>query len=421
MTAFEYVGGELHAEQVPLARIAREVGTPVYVYAVRALRESYQEFASALRGVNAEIHYAIKANSNLAVIRTFGVLGAGADVVSGGELRRALAAGIPADRIVYSGVGKTASELELAVASGIRQVNVESRDELDMLDGVAGARGRPMDIAIRVNPDVDAGTHAKITTGRKENKFGIDIDLAREAYAHAATRKNLRVRGVAMHLGSQILSLAPYQAALRRLGELVRNLRDDGHAIERLDVGGGLGIRYRTEQPPAASAFGDMLRAETAGLGCALSVEPGRLLVGNAGILLVSVVVVKPGTARTFAVVDGAMNDLIRPTLYDAWHEIVPVRERAAGPLTATDVVGPICESGDFLAQGRDLPPLVAGDLLKLRSAGAYGAVMASTYNSRPLVPEVLVDGERYAVVRPRQTVEELIAADRIPPWLGSG
>ena len=224
-----------------------------------------------------------------------------------------------------------------------------------------------------------------------------------------------------MHLGSQILSLAPYQAALRRLGELVRNLRDDGHAIERLDVGGGLGIRYRTEQPPAASAFGDMLRAETAGLGCALSVEPGRLLVGNAGILLVSVVVVKPGTARTFAVVDGAMNDLIRPTLYDAWHEIVPVRERAAGPLTATDVVGPICESGDFLAQGRDLPPLVAGDLLMLRSAGAYGAVMASTYNSRPLVPEVLVDGERYAVVRPRQTVEELIAADRIPPWLGSG
>lgn len=421
MNAFDYVGGEMYAEQVPLARIAREVGTPVYVYAIAALREAYRDFAAALHGTGAEIHYAIKANSNLAVIRTFGAMGAGADVVSGGELRRALAAGIPAAHIVYSGVGKTMAELELAVASGIRQVNVESRDELDMLDGAAGNLGRTMDIAIRVNPDVDAKTHAKITTGRKENKFGIDIDLAREAYGHAGTCRNLRVRGVAMHIGSQILSLDPYRAALRRLGDLVRNLREDGHGIDRLDVGGGLGIRYRTEQPAAASAFGEMLKAETAGLGCALSVEPGRWLVGNAGILMVSVVLVKPASARTFAVVDGAMNDLIRPTLYDAWHEIVPVREHMGGPLVPTDVVGPICESGDFLAQGRDLPRLAAGDLLVVRSAGAYGAVMASTYNSRPLVPEVLVDGERYAVVRPRQSVEELIAADRIPSWLGSG
>ena len=417
---FDYIEGEIHAERVPLATIAREVGTPAYVYSTAVLRQNYQDFAAALRGLDTEIHYAVKANSNLAVIRTFAAMGAGADVVSVGEMRRALAAGIKPGHIVYSGVGKTMTELEAAVAAGIRQINVESRAELDMLDGIAGSLGRSVDIAIRVNPDVDAKTHAKITTGRKENKFGIDIDLAREAYGYASSRSNLKVRGVAMHLGSQILSLDPYRQAIRRIGELVRILRDDGHAIDRFDVGGGLGIRYRTEQPVPAASFGDMLREETRGLGCSLSLEPGRWLVGDAGVLLVGVIVVKPGVARTFVVVDGAMNDLIRPTLYDAWHDIVPVRQVADRTATvSTDVVGPICESGDFLAQERDLPPLVAGDLLMVRSAGAYGAVMASTYNTRPLVPEVLVDGDRYAVVRPRQTVEELIAADRIPPWLG--
>jgi len=421
MSWFDYAGGELAVDGVALSRIAREVGTPTYVYASAALRRNYRELAAALHGLDVQIHYAVKANSNLAVIRSFAALGAGADVVSVGEMRRALAAGVPAGQIVFSGVGKLAGELRAAVEAGICQINVESRTELEGLSGIATGLGRTVDIAIRINPDVDAGTHAKITTGRKENKFGIDIDLAREAYALAARLPGLRVRGVAMHLGSQIVSLDPYRAALRRARELVQVLRGDGHEIDRLDAGGGLGIRYRTEQPVPLAAFGDMLRAETAGLGCALSVEPGRRLVGEAGVLLMQVILVKPGVARTFVVVDGAMNDLIRPTLYDAWHDIVPVRQMPQGsPLSICDVVGPICESGDFLAQGRELPHLAAGDLLMVRSAGAYGAVMSSTYNTRPLLAEVMVDDGKYAVVRPRQTLEELIAADRIPPWLAN-
>jgi diaminopimelate decarboxylase len=422
MEPFVYRDGEMVVEDVPLARIAREVGTPVYVYSLAALRGHYRAFAAAMRGLDAELHYAVKANSNVAVIRAFAALGAGADIVSIGEMRRALAAGIAASDIVFSGVGKKPAELREAVQAGVRQINVESRAELDMLDAVAGALGRRVDIAIRVNPDVDARTHAKITTGRKENKFGIDIDLAREAYAHAGTKPNLRVVGVAMHIGSQILSLDPYRESIRKLRGLVDALRADGHDISRLDLGGGYGIVYRhdgNQRPFAVEAYMEMVRQETAGLGCRLSFEPGRSLVGNAGVLLGEVILVKPGAARTFVIVDVAMNDLIRPTLYEAWHDIVPARQPdpAAGT-TVTDIVGPICESGDYLAQNRPMPPLAAGDIIVVKSAGAYGAVMASTYNTRPLVPEVLVDGERYEIIRPRPPLDELIAADRVPAWL---
>ncbi len=422
MDSFVYQGGEMVAESVPLARIAREVGTPAYVYSLAALRANYQAFAAAMRGLDAELHYAVKANSNLAVIRAFAAQGAGADIVSIGEMRRALAAGVAASDIVFSGVGKKPAELRQALEAGVRQINVESRAELDTLDAVAKSLGRTVDIAIRVNPDVDAKTHAKITTGRKENKFGIDIDLAREAYAHAASKANLRPVGVAMHIGSQILSLEPYRDSIRKLRALVGDLRTDGLDIRRLDLGGGYGIVYRqnsNERPFAVSDYMAMVRQETEGLGCALSFEPGRCLVGNAGVLLGEVILVKPGTARTFVIIDAAMNDLIRPTLYDAWHDIVPAREPAAGAaLAATDIVGPICESGDYLAQNRPMPPLVAGDLVVVKSAGAYGAVMSSTYNTRPLVPEVLVDGDRYDVIRPRQSLDDLIAADRVPEWL---
>ncbi len=422
MDAFMYRDGAMVAENVALERIAREVGTPAFVYSLAALRANYRAFATAAAALNAEVHYAVKANSNLAVIRAFGALGAGADIVSVGELRRALAAGIEARNIVFSGVGKKPAELREALQANVRQINVESRAELDMLDAVAGELGRTAEIAIRVNPDVDARTHAKITTGRKENKFGIDIDLARDAYGHAASKRHLRVVGIAMHIGSQILSLEPYRDSIRKLRGLISELRSDGHRIDRLDLGGGYGIVYRrdsNERPFAVADYMAMVRQETAGLGCALSFEPGRALVGNAGVLLGEVILVKPGAARTFVVVDAAMNDLIRPTLYEAWHDIVPVCEPPAGAITSTtDIVGPICESGDYLAKDRAMSPLAAGDLIAVKSAGAYSAVMASTYNTRPLAPEVLVDGERYEVIRPRQSLDELIGADRIPAWL---
>jgi len=419
MTGFAYRDGEMHAEGVALSRIAREVGTPVYVYSSAMLRANYRAFADAMKGLDAEVHYAVKANSNLAVIRTFARLGAGADIVSEGEMRRALAAGVPADRIVFSGVGKKVSELRAALEVGIRQINVESRHELDMLDGVAGAMGKRTDIAIRINPDVDPNTHAKITTGKKGNKFGIDIDLAREAFAYAAGKPNLNVLGVAIHIGSQITDMEPYRHAIRRVREFVGQLRADGLDITRFDVGGGLGITYRNETPVPIDAFVGMVRQEGGNMGCALSFEPGRRLVGDAGVLLGEVILVKPGVARTFVIVDAAMNDLIRPTLYEAWHDIVPARQPAANAEEiVTDIVGPICESGDFLAQKRTMTPLAAGDLVVVKSAGAYGAVMSSTYNTRPLVPETLVDGDRYAVVRPRQTYEQLIGADRVPAWL---
>jgi diaminopimelate decarboxylase len=369
--------------------------------------------------MKASVCYAMKANSNLAVIRLFGELGAGADIVSVGEMHRALAAGIPAKRIIYSGVGKKASELMAALQAGVGQINVESSAELETLNAVAAQLGVKVDITIRVNPDVDAGTHAKITTGRKENKFGIDIDLAREAFALAGRLPNLKVVGVAMHIGSQLTSLEPYRSAIVRVRELIGQLRADGHRIDRFDIGGGLGIVYADERPPSIAEFMQVVSKETAGLGCELTFEPGRRLVGEAGVLVAEVILVKPGVSKTFVIVDAAMNDLIRPTLYEAWHDIVPARRpRPDGATIRCDIVGPVCESGDYLAQNRDLPSLAAGDLVMIRSAGAYGAVMASTYNSRPLVPEVMVDGTRFAVTRPRPTIDEMISAERFPPWM---
>jgi diaminopimelate decarboxylase len=419
MSFFTYKNGEMHAEGVALATIATQVGTPFYCYSAAALRATWREFADGIKGLNASVCYAMKANSNLAVVRLFGDMGAGADIVSVGEMHRALAAGIPAGRIIYSGVGKKPSELMAALEAGVGQINVESSAELETLNAVAGQLGVKADITIRVNPDVDAKTHAKITTGRKENKFGIDIDLAREAFALAGRLPNLKVVGVAMHIGSQLTDVTPYRDAIVRVRELIGQLRADGHKIDRFDIGGGLGIVYADETPPSIAEFMTVVARETDGLGCELTFEPGRRLVGEAGVLVSEVILVKPGSAKTFVIVDAAMNDLIRPTLYEAWHDILPVRQ--ARPEAATircDIVGPICESGDFLAQNRDLAPLAAGDLIMVRSAGAYGAVMGSSYNTRPLAPEVMVDGTRFAVTRPRPTIEEMLSAERFPPWM---
>ena len=421
MSFFAYKDGEMHAEGVALKTIAQQVGTPFYCYSAAALRQTWQEFADGMKGLNANLCYALKANSNLAVIKIFGDLGAGMDIVSVGEMRRALAAGVPAARIIYSGVGKKASELADALQVGIGQINVESSAELETLNAVAGQLGVRADITIRVNPDIDAGTHAKITTGRKENKFGIDIDLARDAFAKAGALPNLRVVGIAMHIGSQLTTLDPYRAAIVRVRDLIPQLRADGHRIDRFDIGGGLGIVYADERPPSIADFVQIVRKETAGLECELTFEPGRRLVGEAGVLVSEVILVKPGVSKTFVIVDAAMNDLIRPTLYEAWHDILPVRQpRPDAATIRCDIVGPICESGDYLAQNRDLPALSAGELIMVRSAGAYGAVMASSYNSRPLVPEVMVDGTRFAVTRPRPTIEEMISAERFPPWMES-
>jgi diaminopimelate decarboxylase len=419
MRFFAYRDGEMHAEGVALSAIAQQVGTPFYCYSAAALRAAMREFTDAMKGMRANVCYAMKANSNLAVIRLFGEMGAGADIVSEGEMRRALAAGIPAHRIIYSGVGKKAAELMSALQAGVGQINVESSAELETLNAVAGQLGKRADITIRVNPDVDARTHAKITTGRKENKFGIDIDLAREAFARAAALPNLRVVGIAMHIGSQLTELTPYRDAIVRVRELIGQLRADGHAIDRFDIGGGLGIVYKDDTPPSIAQFMHVVRKETDGLDCELTFEPGRRLVGEAGVLVGEVILVKPGVSKTFVIVDAAMNDLIRPTLYEAWHDILPVLEPRPDAATIhCDIVGPICESGDYLAQNRDLPKLSAGELVMIRSAGAYGAVMASSYNSRPLAPEVLVDGTRFAVVRPRSSIEEMISAERFPSWM---
>jgi diaminopimelate decarboxylase len=420
MSFFTYnAAGDMQAEGVTLKTIAQQVGTPFYCYSAGALRAAWQEFASAMQGMNASVCYALKANSNLAVVKLFGDLGAGADIVSVGEMKRALAAGVPAKKIVYSGVGKKPSELMAALEAGIGQINVESSAELETLNAVAGQLGVKAAITIRVNPDIDAGTHEKITTGRKENKFGIDIDLAREAYALAGKLPNLQVVGVAMHIGSQLTTLDPYRDAIARVRGLIAQLRADGHRIDRFDIGGGLGIVYADEQPPSIASFLQLVAKETDGLGCELTFEPGRRLVGEAGVLVSEVILVKPGVSKTFVIVDAAMNDLIRPTLYEAWHDIVPVRR--ARPDAATircDIVGPVCESGDYLAQNRDLAPLSAGDLIMVRSAGAYGAVMASSYNTRPLAPEVMVDGTRFAVVRPRPSIDEMLSSERTPPWM---
>jgi diaminopimelate decarboxylase len=421
MNHFQYRDGQMYAEGVGLADLAEAVGTPFYCYSTATLERHYAAFADAVAHLDASICYAVKANSNIAVLATLGRLGAGADVVSGGEMSRALAAGIAAGQIVFSGVGKTRDELEQALSAGVTRINVESYPELDILSAAAEAVGRTADVAIRINPDVDAKTHEKISTGRQEDKFGIDLALAREAYARAAGLPGLNVSGVAMHIGSQLTDLTPYREAYRRMAEFVSVLREDGHDISHLDMGGGLGITYDDEAAPTPAAYGAMVDETVGHLGCHLTFEPGRMIAGNAGILVTRVIFVKQGTAKQFCIVDAAMNDLIRPTLYSAYHEIVPVTEaRSDVQLATMDIVGPICESGDYLAKNRALPPLGAGDLLVVRTAGAYSAVMASTYNTRPLAPEVLVDGDSFAVIRRRFTVQDMLALEALPPWLQS-
>ena len=426
MHHFAYRDGVLHAEGVSIAALAEAVGTPFYCYSTATIERHYRVFAGAFADVPSLICYAMKANSNQAVVATLARLGAGADVVSEGELKRARLAGIPPDRIMFSGVGKSARELALAVEEGILCVNVESQPELTLLAEIAAAKRRTIAISIRVNPDIDPRTHAKISTGRAENQFGIPISRAREVYALAAKLPGVRVAGVDMHIGSQITALEPFEQAFALLSDFVRLLRADGHRIDHIDVGGGLGIPYRedNEPPPHPDAYADVVKRAIRGLDCRLILEPGRLLVGNAGILATRVLYVKRGETKTFVVVDAGMNDLVRPTLYEAHHEVRSVAERNSGARILADVVGPLCESGDFLARRRELAEPSAGDLLALMSTGAYGAVQAGTYNTRPLVPEVLVRGKQWALVRPRLEVEQLIALDRLPPWLaahGSG
>ena len=421
MNHFTYRDGVLHAEDVSLPVIAAEAGTPFYCYAAATLERHYRVFKEAFAGLDTLICYAMKANSNQAVIKTLADLGAGADVVSGGELRRARLAGIAPNKIMFSGIGKTPAELALAVDEGILCVNVESEAELELLSSIAKGKGRAARISVRVNPDVDAKTHAKIATGRAEDKFGIPISRAREVYARAAKLPALEVTGVDMHIGSQITALQPFGDAFALLSDFVRTLRADGHTIRHIDVGGGLGIPYHedNEPPPAPDAYADVVKRATRDLGCTLILEPGRLIVGNAGVLVTRVLYLKRGETRTFVIVDAGMNDLIRPTLYQAHHEIRPVREQPeAAPRIAADVVGPVCESGDFLALNRSMVEPREGDLLAVMSAGAYGAVQAGTYNSRPLVPEVLVREREWALVRPRVEIADLIALDRMPPWL---
>ncbi len=420
MNHFHYRNGELFCEDVPLARIAAAVGTPFYCYSAATLEHHYRVFAEAFAGQSATICYAVKANSNQAVIATLAALGAGADVLSEGELRRALAAGVPPAKIVFSGVGKSRDEIAFALQSGVGQLNVESLPELRAIAEVAKGLGKTANVAVRVNPDVDALTHAKITTGKKENKFGIDYDDARAVYAEAAKLAGVRVLGVAVHIGSQLTDLAPFRAAFARVAALVETLRADGHAIRRLDLGGGLGIPYRDETPPLPSAYAAMVKETVGHLGCELVFEPGRMLVGNAGVLVSRVLYVKETATRRFVIVDAAMNDLMRPALYDAWHEIRPVREARAGADFIADVVGPVCETTDIFAKDRRMPAVAADDLLAIGSAGANGAVMASDYNSRPLVAETMVKGAEFAIVRPRQTYEDMLGRDQLPEWLGS-
>ena len=422
MDHFAYRNGVLHAEDVPLPTIAEQVGTPFYCYAAATLRRHYGVFRDALAGLDAQIFYALKANSNLAVVALLAGQGAGADVVSEGEIRRAFAAGVPPERIVFSGVGKTAAEIAFALDHRILQFNVESESELGVLSRLAAARGVTADIAIRINPDVDAATHAKITTGKRENKFGIAWPHAREVYRHAATLPGIAVRGVAVHIGSQLTDLGPFGAAFAIAADAVRALRADGHPIERLDLGGGLGVPYQGETPPSPADYGAMVRRVVGNLGCTLMFEPGRLIVANAGILVCRVIYVKKSEDRTFVIVDAAMNDLIRPTLYEAKHAIVTVTERPAGSrISRVDIVGPVCETGDYLALDCPLPAVAEGELLAVRTAGAYGAVMASSYNSRPIVPEVLVGGGSYSVVRPRPSYRDMMAGESIPDWVRSG
>jgi diaminopimelate decarboxylase len=421
MNHFDYRNGVLHAEAVNLIDLADAVGTPFYCYSTATLERHYRVFSEAFAGAKTLICYALKANSNQSVLRTLAKLGAGADVVSGGELKRALAAGIPPEKILFSGVGKTEPELRAALAADIRCINIESEPELELLSRLASETGRTARISVRVNPDVDSGTHAKISTGKSENKFGVPIAHARDVYARAAKLSGIQLTGVDVHIGSQITDLVPLEAAFRILAEFVQTLRADGHTISHVDFGGGLGIPYHAdrEAPPVPAAYAAMVKRVTHNLGCTLMFEPGRMIVGNAGILVTRVIYVKHGDAKNFVIIDAAMNDLIRPTLYEAHHDIMAVRETATSAhQIVADVVGPVCETGDYLALGRAMAEPKAGDLLAIMTAGAYGAVQSSTYNTRALVPEVLVKDDQYAVVRPRIEVDALIALDKPAPWL---
>jgi len=421
MNHFDYRDGVLHAEAVNLATLAETAGTPFYCYSTATLERHYRVFTEAFAGVDSLVCYAMKANSNQSVLRTLAKLGAGADVVSGGELKRARAAGIPANKIIFSGVGKLEAELRAALIEDILCINVESEPELELLSRIASSMGREARISIRLNPDVDAKTHAKISTGKSENKFGIPLSRAREVYARAAKLPGIRITGVDTHIGSQVTDLAPLEEAFSLLADFVRELRADGHTISHIDFGGGLGIPYHMDKaaPPEPAAYAAMVKRVSHNLGCKLMFEPGRMIVGNAGILVARVIYVKHGDAKNFIVIDAAMNDLIRPTLYEAHHDVIPVRQPAAGvPSITADVVGPVCETGDYLAIGRRMPEPRSGDLVAIMTAGAYGAVQSGTYNTRPLIPEVLVNGAQYAVVRPRIDADALIAMDSIAPWL---
>ncbi len=421
MDHFLYRDGALYAEDVAIADIAAEVGTPFYVYSTATLTRHFRLFDEALEGMPHLVCYAMKAASNQAILKTLAELGAGMDVVSGGEYARAIAAGVPGERIVFSGVGKTRDEMRMALAGGIRQFNVESEPEMAVLNAVALELGTVAPITVRVNPDVDAKTHAKIATGKSENKFGIPIARARDAYAHAATLPGLKIIGIDVHIGSQLTELEPFRLAYEKVGELTEQLRADGHEITRLDLGGGLGIPYTrsNEAPPLPTEYGALIKETLGHLGCEIEIEPGRLVAGNAGLMVTKVIYVKSGEDRQFLILDGAMNDLIRPAMYEAYHDIIPVVEPAPGTeQTPYDIVGPVCESGDTFAKGRMMPPVTDGDLVAFRSAGAYGAVMSSEYNTRPLIPEVLVHEHQFAVIRPRPTFDEMINRDTIPEWL---
>ena len=421
MDHFLYKDGILHAEDVPLPEIAAAVGTPFYVYSTATLERHFKLFDEGLAGMDHLVCYAMKANSNQAVLKTLAALGAGMDVVSGGEYLRARAAGVPGERIVFSGVGKTRDEMRLALDGGIRQFNVESEPEMVRLSQIASEMGKTVPITIRVNPDVDAKTHEKISTGRYDNKFGIPISRAREVYAQAAALPGLEVIGIDVHIGSQLVDLSPYKEAFRLVADLTEQLRADGHNIRRLDLGGGLGIPYERSNaaPPLPLDYCNVIRETVGHLGCEIELEPGRLIAGNAGLMVSDVIYVKNGEGRDFLTLDSAMNDLIRPSMYGSHHDIVPVIEAAAGvEQRPYDIVGPVCESGDTFAKQRLMPPLKSGDLVAFRSAGAYGAVMSSEYNTRPLIPEVLVHGDQFAVIRARPSFDEIINRDIIPEWL---
>ncbi len=421
MDHFLYRNGVLHAEDVPVPEIAEAVGTPFYVYSCATLTRHYRLFEEALQGLDHLVCFAVKSNSNVAVLAHLAGLGAGMDVVSGGEYLRAKAAGVPGERIVFSGVGKTAGEMRMALDGGIRQFNVESEPELELLSSIAADMGKVAPIAVRVNPDVDARTHEKIATGKSENKFGIPIARAREVYAQAASLPGIEVVGIDVHIGSQLTDLGPFEVAYGRVAELTRQLRGDGHDIRRLDLGGGLGIPYERSNsaPPLPIEYGEVVKRTVGDLDVEVEIEPGRLISGNAGLLLASIIYVKRGDGRDFLILDAAMNDLVRPSMYGAWHDIVPVIEPAPGAeRTPFDVVGPVCETGDTFAKQRLLPPLAAGDLVAFRSAGAYGAVMASEYNTRQLIPEILVKDDHFAVIRARPSFDEIINRDSVPAWV---